>query len=43
MPRLQGKSSSAPALLTVALLLIAALIALEYLGVVNLVPNFGRP
>jgi hypothetical protein len=43
MSRLQGKSSNAPALLTVALLLFAALVVLEYLGVINLVPGFGRP
>ena len=43
MPRLQGKSSSAPAALTVMLVLVAAFLVLEYFGVINLIPNFGRP
>lgn len=43
MPRLQGKSSSAPAMLTVFLVLVAAFLVLEYFGVINLIPNFGRP
>ena len=43
MPRLQGKSSSAPAMLMVFLVLVAAFLALEYFGVINLIPNFGRP
>ena len=43
MPRLQGKSSSAPAVLTMMLVLLAAFLVLEYLGVINLIPNFGRP
>jgi hypothetical protein len=43
MPRLQGKSSSAPAVLTVILVLVAAFLVLEYFGVINVIPNFGRP
>ena len=43
MPRLQGKSSSAPAVLTAMLVLVAAFLVLEYFGVINLIPNFGRP
>lgn len=43
MPRLQGKSSSAPAALTVMLVLVAAFLVLEYFGVINVIPNFGRP
>ncbi len=43
MPRLQGKPSNAPAmLLTGILLLAAALVVLEYFGVINVLPNFGR-
>ena len=43
MPRLQGKSSSAPAVFTVLFLLVATFLVLEYFGVINLIPNFGRP
>ena len=43
MPRLQGKSSSVPAMLTVTLVLVAAFLVLEYFGVINVIPNFGRP
>jgi hypothetical protein len=42
MPRLQGKSSSAPAVLTVILVLVAAFFVLEYFGVIDVIPNFGR-
>lgn len=43
MPRLEGKSSNAPAMLiTGILLLVAAFVVLEYFGVINLLPNFGQ-
>ena len=43
MPRLEGKPSNAPAmLLTGILLLAAALVVLEYFGVIDILPNFGR-
>ena len=43
MPRLQGKSSNAPAVLTVILVLVGAFLVLEYFGAIDLIPNFGRP
>ncbi len=43
MPRLQGKSSSTPAILVVLLVMVATFLVLEYFGVVNLIPDFGRP
>ena len=43
MPRLQGKSSNAPAVLSLVFVLIAAFVILEYFGVINLIPDFGRP
>lgn len=43
MPRLQGKTSNLPAtLLTVILLLVIAFVVLEYVGVINVLPNFGK-
>lgn len=43
MPRLVGKQTN-PALYTGLVLLIVALgaVALEYFGVVNYIPNFGK-
>jgi hypothetical protein len=43
MPRLVGKSSKTPLYIGVVLLLaLAGATALEYLGVIDLVPGFGR-
>lgn len=43
MPRLEGKSSNAPAMIiTCILLLAAAFVVLEYFGVINVLPNFGK-
>ena len=43
MPRLQGKPSNAPAMLVTGILLLAAaFVVLEYFGVINVLPNFGR-
>lgn len=43
MPRLQGKPSNVPAMLVTGILLLAAaLVVLEYFGVINALPNFGR-
>ena len=43
MPRLQGKPSNAPAMLVTGILLLAAaFLVLEYFGVINVLPNFGR-
>lgn len=43
MPRLEGKASNAPAMLvTVVLVLGVAFVVLEYLGIINFLPNFGR-
>jgi hypothetical protein len=43
MPRLVGKSSKTPLYLgTAVLIAIAGGVALEYLGVIDLVPNFGK-
>ena len=43
MPRLQGKPSNSPAMiLTGILILAAAFVVLEYFGVINVLPNFGR-
>ena len=43
MPRLEGKSSNAPAkLVTGILLLAAAFVVLEYFGIINVLPNFGQ-
>lgn len=43
MPRLQGKSSSTPAVVMVLLVVVATFLVLEYFGVVNVIPDFGRP
>lgn len=42
MPRLQGKSSKAPSLVTIVIVLVAVFLVIEYLGIIDLVPNFGR-
>jgi hypothetical protein len=43
MPRLIGKSSKTPVYLGTALVIaIAGGITLEYLGVIDVVPNFGK-
>ena len=44
MPRLVGKNSAAPIYTTVGILALAlgGAIALEYLGVIDVVPGFGR-
>lgn len=43
MTRLQGKASNAPAILTALVILLLAFLGLEYFGIIDLVPNFGRP
>jgi hypothetical protein len=43
MPRLLGKSSKAPLYIGVALaVLIAGAVAIEYLGVIDTIPGFGK-
>jgi hypothetical protein len=43
MPRLIGKTSKAPLYIgTVAVVAIAGVLALEYYGVIDIIPNFGR-
>jgi hypothetical protein len=43
MPRLIGKSSKAPLYVGTALVVaIAGAIALEYSGVIDIIPNFGK-
>jgi hypothetical protein len=43
MPRLIGKSSKAPLYIGTALVIaVAGAIALEYSGVIDIVPNFGK-
>jgi hypothetical protein len=43
MPRLLGKSSKAPLYVGVTLVIaIAGAFALEYFGVIDVVPNFGK-
>jgi hypothetical protein len=43
MPRLLGKTSKAPLYIgTVAIVAIVGVLALEYYGVIDIIPNFGR-
>jgi hypothetical protein len=43
MPRLIGKSSKAPLYVGTALVVaVAGAIALEYSGVIDIIPNFGK-
>lgn len=43
MTRLQGKSSSAPTVLTVIVMLIIAFFVLEFFGLINVIAGFGQP
>ena len=43
MPRLLGKTSKAPVYFGIAFLsLLGGAVALEYLGIVNVIPGFGK-
>jgi hypothetical protein len=43
MPRLEGERSNAGAwIVMLILLLVIAFVLLEFFGVINLIPNFGR-
>jgi hypothetical protein len=43
MPRLLGKPSKAPLYIGTALVLVVAgAVAMEYLGVIDAIPNFGK-
>jgi hypothetical protein len=43
MPRLLGKPSKAPLYVGTALIIaVAAALSLEYFGIVDVVPNFGK-
>ena len=43
MPRLEGKPSGLPQVVVWVLILLAVFLVLEYLNIIDIVPNFGRP